>query len=206
MNGFSAYVAEGVQAVEFKLSEYRGRTAALRAGNNHRPSITVRDKADVEDPEAAFQPEMAHQIFGDTEKIFGYKDLRVLLYYNAGSLNVYYDTQCSDKLTQEQHSIKPDDISAMITDKFTGGYITDLAEFLSTIERDEKFQPFGEKVDEFLVKAEDNQTRIFEFYFVEMADQKFINYHQRFETFILWYVDAASYIDHDDPNWLYFLW
>lgn len=160
----------------------------------------------MEDPELVFRPEMAHQIFGDTEKIFGYKDLRVLLYYNAGSLNVYYDTQCSDKLTQEQHSIKPDDISAMITDKFTGGYITDLAEFLSTIERDEKFQPFGEKVDEFLVKAEDNQTRIFEFYFVEMADQKFINYHQRFETFILWYVDAASYIDHDDPNWLYFLW
>lgn len=41
---------------------------------------------------------------------------------------------------------------------------------------------------------------------MELADQKFINYHQRFETFILWYVDAASYIDHDDPNWLYFLW
>lgn len=107
----------------------------------------------MEDPDAAFQPEMAHQIFGETEKIFGYKDLRVQLYYNAGSLNVYFDTKYSAKLTSEEHHIKPDDISLLITDKFTGGYITDLTEFLSTIEKDEKFQPYGEKLNEFQVKT-----------------------------------------------------
>lgn len=96
---------------------------------------------------------MAHQIFGDTEKIFGYQNLHVLLYYNAGSLNIYFDTKFTSKLTQEQHQISADDISGAITEKFTGGYITDLNEFLSTIEKDEKFQPYGEKVDEFQVKT-----------------------------------------------------
>lgn len=113
----------------------------------------------MENPDVAFQPEMSHQIFGDTEKIFGYKDLQILLYYNAGSLNVYYDTKYSGKLTMEKDSIKPDDISALITDKFTGGYMTDLNEFLSTIEKDEKFQPYGEKIDEFQVKTGGQRER-----------------------------------------------
>lgn len=121
--------------------------------------LSVRDKEDVEDPDAAFQPDMSHQIFGESEKIFGYKDLRVLLYYNAGSLNVYFDTKYSAKVTQEEHTLKPDDVSAMITDKFEGGYITDLTEFLSTIAKDEKFQPFGEKVDEFQIKTGEKKIK-----------------------------------------------
>ncbi len=33
----------------------------------------------------------------------------------------------------------------------------------------------------------------------------FIPYHKRLQPWIMFYIDAASYIDSDDPNWLYFL-
>lgn len=92
---------------------------------------------------------MAHQIFGETEKIFGYTDLKVLLYYNAGSLTTYVDVQYSSKLTMEDDRMRPDDIAALITDKFTGGYITNRDEFISTIDNEDKFVPMGEKVGEY---------------------------------------------------------
>lgn len=179
------YVADGVNAVEFKL---------------------VRNKEDVKDDSISFNPEMAHQIFGETEKIFGYKNLKIILYYNAGSLNVYFDVKYSNKIELSEHNVKADDIANLVTEKLPmGSYITNLEEFLSTVDKDEKFHPLGEKISEYEVKTEDNVTRTFEFYFIDTPNQKFINYHKRFETFVLWFVDAASYIDHDDPNWIYFI-
>jgi hypothetical protein len=37
----------------------------------------VRTPADLEDESLNFKPEMTHQIYGDNEKIFGYKGLQV---------------------------------------------------------------------------------------------------------------------------------
>ena len=37
----------------------------------------VRESKDVDDEETTFNPEMSHQVFGENETIFGYKDLKI---------------------------------------------------------------------------------------------------------------------------------
>lgn len=42
---------------------------------------------------------MAHQVYGETENIFGYKDLQINVYYSAGPLDIYYDVKYSKKVS-----------------------------------------------------------------------------------------------------------
>ena len=37
----------------------------------------VRESKDVDDEETTFNPEMSHQVYGENETIFGYKDLKI---------------------------------------------------------------------------------------------------------------------------------
>lgn len=60
--------------------------------------FTVRSPDDIEDEEASFAPEMCHQVFGENENIFGYTDLRIRLYYSAGSLQTYLGIQYTEKV------------------------------------------------------------------------------------------------------------
>lgn len=43
---------------------------------------------------------MAHQVYGDNENIFGYKDLDINVYYSAGPLDVYYDVKYLQKVSK----------------------------------------------------------------------------------------------------------
>lgn len=43
---------------------------------------------------------MAHQVYGDNENIFGYKDLDINVYYSAGPLDVYYDVKYLQKVSE----------------------------------------------------------------------------------------------------------
>lgn len=41
-------------------------------------------------------------------------------------------------------------------------------------------------------------------YKADMGYKGFREYHQRIQTFLLWYIDAALFIDLDDEQWQYF--
>ena len=54
-----------------------------------------------------------------------------------------------------------------------------------------KFKPIGTKIDEF--KSNDDTS--FELYFVDCAtDPNFRDYHSKLQPWIMFYIDAASYI------------
>lgn len=76
-NQVKAFVANALDVVELKL---------------------IRDAKDAQDVESAFHPDMAHQIFGQEESIFGYRDLKVQLYFSAGPLDIYFNTEYSKKV------------------------------------------------------------------------------------------------------------
>lgn len=145
---------------------------------------------------------MAHQIYGDNESIFGYKDLNINVYYSAGPLDIYYDVNYNkkvDDLTNNQ-GLKADNVH-VITDVFPSGYYTNLEEFLNVLEKKSKtFVPMGEKICEH--KTDDNRT--FEIYLCESSTPNFQSYHARLESFIFWYIDASSKIDHDE-KWRFFV-
>lgn len=58
----------------------------------------VRDEQDIEDESIAFHPDMAHQIFGEQESIFGYRDLQIDVCFVASSLDIYFNIKYSKKV------------------------------------------------------------------------------------------------------------
>jgi histone acetyltransferase 1 len=47
--------------------------------------------------------------------------------------------------------------------------------------------------------------RSWEVYMCEVTTPSFQKYHERLQTFVLWFIDAASFIDADDDHWRFFL-
>lgn len=62
------------------------------------------------------------------------------------------------------------------------------------------FKPFGEKVSEYSTK----DGRTFETYLCDSETPNFRKYHTKFESFIFWFIDASSRIEHDE-NWRFFV-
>ena len=59
----------------------------------------------------------------------------------------------------------------------------------------------GNKIDEFKSNEES-----FEIYHVDCATvPSFRDYHAKLQPWLLFFIDAASYIDIDDSNWRFFL-
>ncbi|XP_063990865.1 histone acetyltransferase type B catalytic subunit isoform X2 [Diachasmimorpha longicaudata] len=178
-----AYVSDSNDALEFKL---------------------VRKEEDVEDDETSFSPEMSHQVFGDSESIFGYKDLKVKLYYSAGCLETYLGMSYSEKLQTDMYEgVEPDEVLSKMTEKLPPKVHDKLDSFIKSLAQDENFRPAGELLHSFSVHDND-QVRHFEVYKADMTCKDFKEYHDRLQTFILWYIDAASFIDVDDDQWHYF--
>ncbi|XP_011307205.1 histone acetyltransferase type B catalytic subunit [Fopius arisanus] len=178
-----AYVIDSNDALEFKLA---------------------RSEEDLENEETSFSPEMSHQVFGDSETIFGYKDLKVKLYYSAGWLETYLGMTYSEKLQKGVYEgVEPDDVLGKMTDKLPPNVHDNLDSFVKTLVKDDNFRPAGELLHSFSVN-DNEQVRHFEVYKADMSCKDFREYHDRLQTFILWYIDAASFIDVDDDQWHYF--
>lgn len=172
-------------------------------------SFTVRRREEIEENSTtSFHPEYAHQIFGENESIFGYKDLRVRLFYTAGPLNIYLGTKYTGKVDDiSKDGMKADDVVGKVTKLLaTGCFYTNIDEFLSKLAKEESFQPFGEKIHSWTIEADKNEVRTFEIYECNKNTPGFLAYHARLQTFLLWFVDAASYIDIEDPQWQFFVW
>ena len=64
----------------------------------------------------------AHQVYGETENIFGYQDLEINVLFSAGTLDIYYDVKYGkrvDDLTNNQ-GLKADNVD-VITEIFPDG-------------------------------------------------------------------------------------
>ncbi|XP_037951975.1 histone acetyltransferase type B catalytic subunit [Teleopsis dalmanni] len=186
IHDYEDLVLDALEVVEFKL---------------------IRDRKDVENDAIVFHPAMAHQIFGESESIFGYQDLKVHIYYTAGPLHIYVGTEHTSKVDElSGGDIKADDVVGIVAEKLPAGCcFLNIDEFLKTIDRAEKFQPFGEKLTEYKHSDGDGKERLFEIYHCTYKSAAFLKFFARLQTFVLWFVDAASYIDVDDPQWHYFV-
>ena len=156
-----------------------------------------------------FVPEFCHQLFGENEQIFGYKDLRVKLYYSSAKLNCYLSLDFAEKVSKEEtDGIEADNVLKIIADKLEIQLCQSLDEFRSLLSKETQFKPYGELIQKFSIddNIDGNQTkRDFEIYLTDISTPGFGAYHQRMQTFLWWFIDAASYIDTDDDKWQYFL-
>lgn len=202
------YLKNALECVEFKLSEdfFYVLHIGIWRYKHFLYRLTVRERSNIDDDSAEpFSPEFAHQIFGENECIFGYKDLKIRVYYTAGPLNIYLGIKYTSRIDDIQtDGLKGDDIDGSITKLLTAGcYYTNIDEFLTKLDKEESFEPFGEKVYSWDVEDEDNVRRTFEIFECNIHTPGFLAFHARLQTFLLWFVDAASYIDTSDQQWVF---
>uniref|UniRef100_A0A1B6GEC1 Histone acetyltransferase type B catalytic subunit n=1 Tax=Cuerna arida TaxID=1464854 RepID=A0A1B6GEC1_9HEMI len=166
----------------------------------------VRSVKDIENDSVSFKPEMSHQIFGDNESIFGYKGLRVKLYYSACRLTMYLGQEYQTVVNPDTFDgVEPDNVLRLIQEKLQIPHvIKNIDEFANALKDDESFQPFGDKMTSFTIEEGDG-CKTYDIYHCDTSNQKFLNFHERLQTFILFYIDAASYIDVDDSKWQFFV-
>ncbi|PSN37476.1 Histone acetyltransferase type B catalytic subunit [Blattella germanica] len=161
----------------------------------------VRQLADVKDEECAFNPEMSHQVFGDSENIFGYRDLKIQLYYSAAKLITYFGFNYSEKVDPNKfEDFTADDIYEKVSSYLPEGFYTNLDDFCNELDKDANFVPYGDLQHSF-----SSDGRNWEIYLCKVTTQNFLKYHERLQTFVLWYIDAASFIDADDEHWRFFI-
>ncbi|KAJ0172243.1 hypothetical protein K1T71_012216 [Dendrolimus kikuchii] len=176
-------------------------------GNDVLEFKLVRTTEDLENEDTSFGPEMCHQVFGENENIFGYTDLHIRLFYSAASLQTYLGVQYAEKIeASKSEGMKADDVEGALKKVLAPGYVTNLDQFVLLLKKDESFTPYGQLLHTFTVTPDDgSEKRTFEVYYCETSTPGFLAYHERLQTFLLWYVDAASFIDVDDEQWTFFL-
>lgn len=171
--------------------------------------ILARSEDDVEKRSIVFHPELTHQLFGDNESIFGYKDLCIKLYYSAARLSTYLGMTYTEKVNpQKCGGVQPDEVLSTIAEKLQPGFHSNLDDFLKSISKDSTFTPYGKLIHSFCTDLGPDKSlaeRRFEVYAVDITVPGFCDYHERLQTFLLWFVDAASFICIDDDKWNFYL-
>jgi len=157
-----------------------------------------------------FPPEMCHQVYGEQENIFGYKGLKIDLWLTADTMKGYLRMKSEETLTPEKcEGVEPDPVIDPMLQLLAPRQASEsLEEFQSQVAKAEEkaFQPFGSKIGEFQVEPKNGggEAASYEVYQSTVSDQGFKEYHERFQFFIMFYIDAASYLEVDDDKWIFF--
>ncbi|KAK0193021.1 acyl-CoA N-acyltransferase [Armillaria mellea] len=156
-----------------------------------------------------FHPPFTYPIFGEDEKIYGYKDLTIDLGFASGSLAQFLSVKYAEKLGA---SSTVDDVEGTLKDFIPPDYYTDEAEFAAKVEEDAtSFRPLGKLIHSYSrplsthkgkgKATESTETVDYEVYHATWETPGFREYHQRMQLFILLYIEAGSYINDEEDQW-----
>jgi len=125
----------------------------------------------------------------------------------ASTLKAYLGMSYAERLDKSKvkglDGVEPDPVIEPMLKIMAEGQIIDSKDaLLSHLNSDKvkKFIPHGTKIDEFKVEDE-----TFVIYSADDSIPGFREYHSKLQPWIMFYIDAASYIDVDDSNWRFFL-
>ncbi|GMK58592.1 hypothetical protein CspeluHIS016_0600340 [Cutaneotrichosporon spelunceum] len=199
------WVTDSNEALELKLVRAEEDDALVGA-----------DRATVE----PFHPTFTYPIFGDQEKIFGYRDLSIKLHFASGSLKQFLRISYDEKI--ESEDTPADDIEGELFKFIPPDYTKSMTVFESTVEADAGFVPCGEKIASYTRAAatakgkgkangdmaapseDDDGAVVFEVYHTTWDTPGFREYHRRMQVFLLLYIEGGSYIQEDEDAWEFF--
>lgn len=161
-----------------------------------------------------FHPIFTYPIFGEQEKIYGYRDLVINLSFASGSLAYFLDIKSSATL---EGSSTIDDVRRTLEQFIPADYYKTEEAFLGRVEEEaDTFRPFGEKVYSYTRMAPgaagkgkgvgaldeaDTDAVVFEVWHAKWDTPGFKEYHRRMQLFILLYIEAGSYIQEGEESW-----
>ncbi|KAJ2558953.1 histone acetyltransferase 1 [Coemansia sp. RSA 1933] len=203
----SQWATETNEAVHIHLVSGESAEGVLR-------SLDVRADDDDEEEEneeddgadvIQFHPAFTYQMYGQQERVFGYKGLRINLHYAAGSLATLLDIQYTKRIDQMETSLpvvlKADDIDTPMRSRLSAQALcSSKQEFAERVASDTKeFRPHGKKCHEYV-----HQDLVYEIYDNAFDNEGFCEYHRRMQTFMLFYIEGAQFIDAADDKWRVF--
>ncbi|KIK54554.1 hypothetical protein GYMLUDRAFT_48688 [Collybiopsis luxurians FD-317 M1] len=164
-----------------------------------------------------FNPAFTYPIFGEEEKIYGYKDLNIDLKFTSGSLKQFLYVQWSDKLKSAD---TVDNVDGIIRQFLPEEVETDEEIFQAQVEHDAtSFKPSGEliysytrsaskgkakdvaRLEQGTLNPDDEDAIVYEVYHTTWDTPGFKEYHRRMQIFILLYIEAGSYINEEEEAW-----
>ncbi|KAK4871895.1 hypothetical protein RN001_016019 [Aquatica leii] len=156
-------------------------------------------------PQRSFRPDMVHQVFDKDGIIYGYRNLNIDIYYLANSAQAFVDLKYTDATNDKMpNHTKPDDIMSKLTPWLPEDYCATKEMFLNAIENENHHKMYGEPIDTFqLHNAKEGTTYKYTVTSCSVDEPGFVDFHYRFQCMIVWFIDAASQIDADDPNWMF---
>ncbi|XP_016150237.1 histone acetyltransferase type B catalytic subunit [Sinocyclocheilus grahami] len=186
--------------MEKKLAEYKCDT------NEAVCLKLVRFPEDIDDESTTFHPEYSHQLYGDDEVAFGYKGLQIQLYYSAGNLSTLFKVKYTARVTDTFDCVEPDDVEGKIRAIIPAGFCCNTDDFISLLEKEANFKPFGSLLHTYKVhNVEAGEDLTFQIHKVDISCPGFREYNERLQTFLMWFIETASFIDVDDDRWDFFL-
>ncbi|CCE72649.1 Piso0_000239 [Millerozyma farinosa CBS 7064] len=148
-----------------------------------------------------FQPTFTYPIFGDSEQIFGYKDLVIFLCFDHYSFYPFLNVKYSEKL--EDTGIED---PKKILDEFLpeSTVFKDEIKWRDAISKEhETYKIPGQAVGSEFV----NEGARFGIYKIDLQSEAGLELHKRLQILVLLFIEAGSYIDSKDKLWdLYVLY
>ncbi|GLB35455.1 putative catalytic component of the histone acetylase B (HAT-B) complex [Lyophyllum shimeji] len=181
---------------------------------------STEDKKSLAEDESyeSFHPTFTYPIYGDDQKVYGYKGLDIDLRFASGSLAQYLNVKYDERLPTTS---TVDDVEGTLSDFIPPGYFKDEQQFLNLVEQDAtRFRPSGQLIYSYTrpspsaqngkgkgtavpetLDPESEDAVVFEAYHTTWNTPGFREYHRRMQLFILLYIEGGSYINEDEEAW-----
>ncbi|RDW90433.1 Histone acetyltransferase type B catalytic subunit [Aspergillus mulundensis] len=151
---------------------------------------------------STFHPQFTYPIFGEDERIFGYKGLIIRLRFAAHNLRPHLHVSHDEKFTAVEDA-EPTDVTGALKDFLPEEALSSLSEFESAVqEEDEKdFVPPGELAHSYSVRGRD-----YEIWAASLADPQVQLLLNRFQIMVSFFIEAGTPLTTDDPEWTLDRW
>lgn len=117
----------------------------------------VHNRAEAEEDikGGAFYPDFVHQFFTESERIFGYKNPIIRIFYTPSRLKRFFKFEFEDELVMSRDRINPDNVLKALSPVLEDiEYTNDINQFIKQVESEEEktFKPCGELIGEYTNK------------------------------------------------------
>lgn len=142
----------------------------------------------------SFQPLFTYPIFGEAETIFGYQDLQIFLCFDAVTFLPFLNVKWTQKL--DEVDVDPKEKLMELLPQST--VFKDELKWRDSIDDEQKdFKIPGKIVGNPWTK--DDET--YAIYKIDMLLDLGIELHKRLQILVLLFIEAGTFIEHDDPKW-----
>lgn len=167
--------------------------------------LPVRNRAEFQDNtnEFTFGPKFTHAICL-TPNVFGYTELKVMLYYSAATMEVFPVVDYAKTSNDFQSADwKADDIAGSVS-KFLKPGFTDINQFLTKLDTEDSFKPFGKNPYKWAVE-QNGGSRTYEIYEFEWDTPGFAVFFAKLQRLYQFFIERPQFL-WSDPTTLCFVW